>query len=77
MIDNTLVARARARIESVIAERNIKLSPGKIERCGPCPMCGGTFASIPDALNFSTPSLMLAPRQVTALRFFCRLTSAS
>jgi DNA primase len=29
-------------IEGVLAERNIKLSPGRIERCGPCPICGGT-----------------------------------
>src|ERR1700730_5019369 len=34
-------ARA-ARIEDVIAGRNIKLSPGRVERCGPCPRCGGT-----------------------------------
>lgn len=43
MLDETVVDKARAvPIEAVIAWRNIKLSPGKIERCGPCPMCGGT-----------------------------------
>jgi CHC2 zinc finger/Toprim domain len=37
------IDKARAvRIEDVIAERNIKLSPGRVERCGPCPSCGGT-----------------------------------
>ncbi len=25
----------------MIAERNIRLSPGRVERCGPCPRCGG------------------------------------
>jgi CHC2 zinc finger len=42
MFNSALIDKARAvPIEAVIAERNIKLSPGRIERCGPCPMCGG------------------------------------
>ena len=37
------VARARAvPIEREIERRGIKLNGGKIERCGPCPRCGGT-----------------------------------
>jgi putative DNA primase/helicase len=30
------------RLESEIARRGIKLSAGITERCGPCPVCGGT-----------------------------------
>ena len=29
------------RIESEITRRGIKLSAGPVERCGPCPVCGG------------------------------------
>jgi DNA primase len=36
------VAKARAvRIEDEIARRGIKLNGGAVERCGPCPRCGG------------------------------------
>jgi hypothetical protein len=36
------IAQARAvRIEDEIARRGIKLA-GRVERCGPCPVCGGT-----------------------------------
>jgi len=36
------VANARAvRIEDEIARRGIKLNGGTVERCGPCPRCGG------------------------------------
>jgi putative DNA primase/helicase len=36
------IAQARAvRIEGEIARRGIKLA-GRVERCGPCPVCGGT-----------------------------------
>jgi phage/plasmid primase-like uncharacterized protein len=38
-----MVAVARSiRLESEIARRGIKLAPGVAERCGPCPVCGGT-----------------------------------
>ena len=38
-----MVAVARSiRLESEIARRGIKLAPGRAERCGPCPVCGGT-----------------------------------
>lgn len=38
-----MVAEARSvRLESEIARRGIKLSSGIAERCGPCPVCGGT-----------------------------------
>lgn len=44
MLDESHIDKARAvRIEHVIAGRNIRLSKaGRIERCGPCPSCGGT-----------------------------------
>jgi hypothetical protein len=42
-MDDAMVAAARSvRIESEIARRGIKLSTGIVERCGPCPVCGGT-----------------------------------
>jgi hypothetical protein len=42
-MDDTMAAKARSvRIESEIGRRNIKLSAGTVERCGPCPVCGGT-----------------------------------
>jgi DNA primase len=38
-----MAAEARSvRLESEIARRGIKLSAGIAERCGPCPVCGGT-----------------------------------
>jgi hypothetical protein len=38
----TWAEQARAvRIEDEIARRGIKLR-GRVDRCGPCPMCGGT-----------------------------------
>jgi phage/plasmid primase-like uncharacterized protein len=38
-----MAAEARSvRLESEIARRGIKLAPGRAERCGPCPVCGGT-----------------------------------
>lgn len=41
MIDSTTIAQARAvQIEDEIARRGIKLR-GKVERVGPCPICGG------------------------------------
>jgi putative DNA primase/helicase len=40
---HAMAAEARSvRIESEIIRRNIKLSAGTVERCGPCPVCGGT-----------------------------------
>jgi CHC2 zinc finger len=42
-MDDAMVAVARSiRLESEIARRGIKLAPGVAERCGPCPVCGGT-----------------------------------
>jgi phage/plasmid primase-like uncharacterized protein len=42
MIDAETVALARAvRIEDEIARRGVRLR-GKVERVGPCPVCGGT-----------------------------------
>ncbi len=39
----TMATEGRSvRIESEIARRGIKLSAGSVERCGPCPVCGGT-----------------------------------
>src|SRR5262245_31923455 len=36
------IAKARAvPIEDVIARRGIRLNGHKVERCGPCPVCGG------------------------------------
>ncbi len=43
MIERDVVDCARAtRIESLAAENNIKLRGRGNERCGPCPICGGT-----------------------------------
>jgi hypothetical protein len=39
--DDITAARS-VRLESEIARRGIKLSAGIAERCGPCPVCGGT-----------------------------------
>lgn len=42
-MDDAMVAVARSiRLESEIVRRGIKLAPGGAERCGPCPVCGGT-----------------------------------
>jgi hypothetical protein len=42
-MDDAMIAVARSiRLESEIARRGIKLAPGGAERCGPCPVCGGT-----------------------------------
>ena len=41
MIAADLIERAHAvRIEDEVARRGIKLV-GRIDRCGPCPQCGG------------------------------------
>ena len=41
MIPSDLIERARAvRIEDEIERRGIKLV-GRVDRCGPCPLCGG------------------------------------
>jgi hypothetical protein len=42
-MDDAMIAVARSiRLESEIARRGIKLAPRSAERCGPCPVCGGT-----------------------------------
>jgi hypothetical protein len=41
MIAAHIVARAKVRIEDECARRGIRLR-GAIDRCGPCPRCGGT-----------------------------------
>jgi DNA primase len=42
-MDDVMAAEARSvRIESEISRRGIKLATGVAERCGPCPVCGGT-----------------------------------
>ena len=38
--DNWIAKARSVRIEDEIGRRNIKLK-GRIERCGPCPVCGG------------------------------------